>query len=92
MQFWKLQDRGDPLPYGVAAKDDDGLPRLFVPGVGLVHMPAVAGYTHNGDVGGHPISEADAHRLMRAKVGRMKPEDVASLKGPAPTIAVRTIP
>ena len=84
----KLQDRGDTSPYGVAAKDDQGLARLFVPGMGLVDMPPMASYTHNGEVGGHPITEDEAKRLMRAGVGRMTKEAALSLKGSAPTIPV----
>lgn len=90
MQFWRLQDRGDALPYGVAAKDDQGLARLFVPGVGLVDVPSVAAYTHNGEVGGTPITEAEAYRLMRAGIGRMTAVTVRMIQGTAPTIPVVT--
>ena len=88
MQFWKLQDRGDPIPYGVAAKDDQGLARLFVPGLGLVDMPSVADITHNGEVGGQPITRAEAYRLMRAGVGRMTPEVARGYMGSAPVIKI----
>lgn len=88
MQFWALQDKGDRLPYGVAAKDDQGLARLFVPGLGLVDMPSVAAWTSNGEPGARPITSADAKRMMRAGVGRMSREAALSLKGDAPTIPV----
>lgn len=89
MQFWKLQDSGDRVPYGVAAKDDEGIPRMYVPGAGLVHVPSIAGVTHNGEVGGKRISEAEAYRLMRAGVGKMTPDSVRSIQGTAPTIPVK---
>ena len=88
MQFWALQDRGDPEPYGVAAKDDQGIPRLFVPGMGLVHMPSVADITHWGEVGGKRITEVEAYRLMRAGVGKLTPQIARSYMGSAPTIPV----
>ena len=89
MQFWKLQDQGDSEPYGVAAKDDDGLARLYVPEMkGLVDIPAVASYTHNGEVGGHPISEEEAMNLMRAGVGKMTEKAAQSVQGTAPVIPV----
>lgn len=88
MKYWKLQDRGDALPYGVAVKDDQGLARLFVPGMGLVDVPSVASYTHNGEVGGTPITEAEAKRLMRAGIGRVTPATVRSIQGTAPTIPI----
>lgn len=88
MQFWKLQDLGDAEPYGVAAKDDQGLARLFVPGQGLVDIPSVARFTSWGEPGAYPISEAEAHALMQQGVGAMTADAVDSLKGDAPTIPV----
>jgi len=88
MQFWKLQDRGDALPYGVAA-DDDGTPRLFVPGRGLVHWPSVASYLYEGEIGGQRITEADAKRLMKAGIGKITPEYADVHKGSAPTVEVK---
>lgn len=88
MQFWKLQDHGDTAPYGVAAKDDQGIPRLFVPGAGLVHVPSVSDITHEGAVGGKRISEAQAYRMMRAGVGKLTPQEARTLQGTAPTIPI----
>lgn len=90
MQFWALQDRGDRVPYGVVARDDQGLARLFVPGLGLVDMPSAFSWTQ-GEPGARPITASEALRLMRAGVGRMSRENALSLKGDAPTISLESI-
>lgn len=87
MQFWKLQDRGDRVPYGVAA-DDNGTPRLFVPGRGLVHWPSVASYLYEGEIGAKQITEAEAKRLMKAGVGKIDAAYADVHKGPGPNVQV----
>lgn len=56
IRYWALQDRDDPEPYGVLAVADDGLPRMFVPGMGLVDIPSAADWVYRGEPGKHPIS------------------------------------
>lgn len=88
MRFWKLQDKGDAVPYGVIAADDQGLARLFVPGMGLVDVPSISAYIYNGEIGAQPITQTQARRMMRAGVGRVTPETVRSIQGTAPTIPI----
>jgi hypothetical protein len=85
MLWWALQDYDDPGPYAVMALDqDEGLPRRYVPGQGLLDWPSLAMYVFNGEPGAHPIDQATAVELMKQDVGKIKPEIVASSKGQAP--------
>ncbi|MCZ2826080.1 MULTISPECIES: hypothetical protein [unclassified Modestobacter] len=86
IRYWALQDRDDPEPYGVLAVADDGLPRMFVPGIGLADIPSAADWVYWGEPGKHLISEEEALRLMQLGVCRMTREGAESLKGSAPTI------
>jgi len=86
-QWWKLQNRGQSQPYGLAALvDGDGLPRRFVPGEGLVDWPSLAGELLMGESGADPISEDEAKSLM-VRV-RVASDVVRDLRGKAPTIKV----
>lgn len=86
MQFFALQDPDDEAPYGVVCKDEQGIPRLFVPGEGLMHIPVVAMWTHGDEPGSHPISQAQAAKLMRDGVGRVDPQVAQTMKGTAETL------
>ncbi len=87
IRYWALRGRDDPEPYGVLAVGGyDLLPRIFVPGMGLVDIPSAADWVNNGEHGAHQISEAEALQLMRKGVCRISRESVQRLKGNAPAI------
>lgn len=87
MTWWVLQDPGDPGPYAVICKDEQGLPRMFVPGEGLVDWPWAAMWTDHGEPGARRISEQEAVALMNAGVGRIPDGfSIDAGRGTAPTI------
>jgi hypothetical protein len=87
-QHWyALQDPGDKAPYAVMGFNwDEGLPRRFVPGEGLVDWPSLAGYVVNGEPGAHEIDEATAIKMMKAGVGKVSPANVEYGRGKGPTV------
>ena len=87
VRYWALQDRDDLEPYGVlAVVDGDLLPRIFVPGSGLVDIPSAADWAYNGEPGAHRIGEEEALSLMARGVCAMSREGVQQLRGDAPDI------
>lgn len=89
MEKWfKLQDPGDRVPFAVMFQGDDRLPRRYVPGEGLVDWPSLVGYLFGEDQGATPITREEALRLIKAGIGEIRPEYVASERGQAPTIQV----
>lgn len=88
IRYWAIQDVGGPIVGVLAVVDRDGLPRRFVPGVGLVDWPAAVMFTHGGEVGAHRISTAEAQALMRGGVGAVSPRILATQRGSAPVIPV----
>lgn len=84
MRWWSLQDPEDREPYAVIAEDGKGLPRRFVPGMGLVHWPSMAMYTLNGETGAQRINQGHAVELMKAGIGAIDPSFIVMSRGTGP--------
>lgn len=88
VQWWKIQEPGDAKPSAVAAYWNGDVVRRYVPGEGLVDWPPLAMYVFNAEMGAHPITEAEAIKLMKAGVGRIGDGiDTKSSRGMAETVA-----
>lgn len=87
-RWWVLQHPDEAQPAAVFAEGDDGLPRRFVPGQGLVDWPSLAEYTIGGEPGAHVVDAKAALRHIRNGVGRVSPDVVARNRGSAPTLPV----
>lgn len=85
-RWWVIQDPGGSPQGVIGVIEGDGLPRSYVPGVGLVDWPAMTMFTHMGETGAYRITEDEAIKLMRRGVGRTSPDVLARQRGSAPTI------
>lgn len=86
-QWWKIQEPGDSAPAAVAYLGSDNLIRRYVPGEGLVDWPPMTMWVFGDEIGATEIDEAEAVKLMKAKVGKLPAGvDTASSRGSAETL------
>ena len=71
-RWWKIQEPGDSKPVAVAfLGDPESLLRRYVPGEGLVDWPPLAMWILGDEPGATEITEDEAIKLMKAKVGKL---------------------